>query len=194
VPFFIDRLHEHFEKRGDWIENGWRRDPQEYLQAGNIWTTCEPEEPILPGVIDVLGDDFIMFASDYPHWDGEWPESTKHLRTRPDISEETRAKIGGLSAKSMTPRVLHTGRAPAAVPAHRDERHHDVIAWYESGYAVADLNDGARAFVVADHGKHRCQAVLPSDLVGDGHVALEDVVVRVAQARRGHLDENLADT
>src|SRR3989449_1156879 len=99
VPFFIDRLHEHFEKRGDWIENGWKRDPQEYLQAGNIWTTCEPEEPILPGVIDVLGDDFIMFASDYPHWDGEWPESTKHLRTRPDISEETRAKIGGENAK-----------------------------------------------------------------------------------------------
>src|SRR5882724_7532179 len=96
---FIDRLHEHFEKRGDWIENGWRRDPQEYLRAGNIWTTCEPEEPILPGVIDVLGDDFIMFASDYPHWDGEWPESTKHLRTRPDISEATRAKIGGENAK-----------------------------------------------------------------------------------------------
>ena len=98
VPFFIDRLHEHFEKRGDWIEGGWQRDPQEYLTAGNIWATCEPEEPILPGVIDVLGDDFIMFASDYPHWDGEWPESTKHLRNRPDISEETRAKIGGLNA------------------------------------------------------------------------------------------------
>ena len=27
VPFFIDRLHEHFEKRGDWIEGGWQRDP-----------------------------------------------------------------------------------------------------------------------------------------------------------------------
>jgi predicted TIM-barrel fold metal-dependent hydrolase len=101
VPFFIDRLHEHFEKRGHWIDNGWQRDPLEYLAAGNIWTTCEPEEPILPGVIDVLGDDFIMFASDYPHWDGEWPESTKHLRTRPDISEETRAKIGGLNAKKF---------------------------------------------------------------------------------------------
>ena len=88
MPFFIDRLHEHFEKRGDWIEGGWQRDPQEYLRAGNIWATCEPEEPILPGVIDVLGDDFIMFASDYPHWDGEWPESTKHLRTRTDISED----------------------------------------------------------------------------------------------------------
>src|SRR5262249_24486598 len=26
VPFFIDRMHEHFEKRGDWIPNGWKRD------------------------------------------------------------------------------------------------------------------------------------------------------------------------
>jgi predicted TIM-barrel fold metal-dependent hydrolase len=99
VPFFIDRLHEHFEKRGDWIDHGWQRDPQEYVRAGNIFVTCEPEEPILPGVIDVLGDDFIMFASDYPHWDGEWPESTKHLRTRPDISEAARAKIGGRNAQ-----------------------------------------------------------------------------------------------
>ena len=99
VPFFIDRLHEHFEKRGDWIERGWQRDPHEYLQAGNIWVTCEPEEPILPGVVDVLGADFIMFASDYPHWDGEWPESTKHLRTRADISEDIRAKIAGLNAQ-----------------------------------------------------------------------------------------------
>ena len=99
VPFFIDRLHEHFEKRGDWIAGGWQREPEEYLHAGNIWVTCEPEEPILPGVIDVLGADFIMFASDYPHWDGEWPHSTKHLRTRSDIRDDVRMKIGGLNAQ-----------------------------------------------------------------------------------------------
>lgn len=99
VPFFIDRLHEHYAKRGDWIAGGWRRDPHDYLRAGNIWVTCEPEEPILPGVIDVLGDDFIMFASDYPHWDGEWPESTKRLRQRRDISRQSREKIGGLNAQ-----------------------------------------------------------------------------------------------
>ncbi|MEO3759524.1 amidohydrolase family protein [Mycobacterium sp. B14F4] len=99
VPFFIDRLHEHFEKRGDWIDGGWRRDPREYLASGNIWATCEPEEPILPAVIDVLGDDFIMFASDYPHWDGEWPRSTEPLRTRTDIDEKSRAKIAGANAE-----------------------------------------------------------------------------------------------
>ena len=61
--------------------------------------TCEPDEPILPGVIDVLGDDFIMFASDYPHWDGEWPNSTEALRTRTDIGEESRRKIAALNAQ-----------------------------------------------------------------------------------------------
>ena len=98
VPYFIDRMHEHFEKRGDWIPNGWKRDPREYLESGNIWVSCEPEEPILPGVIDVLGDGFILYASDYPHWDGDWPESTKHLRSRSDISEQSRARVGGENA------------------------------------------------------------------------------------------------
>ena len=52
VPYFIDRMHEHYEKRGDWIPNGWRRDPREYVEAGNIWVSCEPEEPILPAVVE----------------------------------------------------------------------------------------------------------------------------------------------
>jgi predicted TIM-barrel fold metal-dependent hydrolase len=99
VPYFVDRMHEHYEKRGDWIPNGWKRDPREYVEAGNVWVSCEPDEPILPGVIDVLGDEFIMFASDYPHWDGEWPESTRGLRTRTDIAEGSRAKIAGANAR-----------------------------------------------------------------------------------------------
>ena len=40
-----------------------------------------------------------MYASDYPHWDGAWPESTKPLRERGDISEEVRAKIAGANAR-----------------------------------------------------------------------------------------------
>jgi hypothetical protein len=99
VPYFVDRLHEHFEKRGDWIPNGWRRDPRHYVEAGNVWVSCEPEEPILPAVAEILGPDFIMYASDYPHWDGDWPESTKPLRTRADLGEALRAKIAGANAR-----------------------------------------------------------------------------------------------
>jgi predicted TIM-barrel fold metal-dependent hydrolase len=99
VPYFIDRLHEHYEKRGDWIANGWKREPQEYIAAGNVWVSCEPEEPILPAVAEILGPDFIMYASDYPHWDGAWPESTKPLRQRQDLAEEVRAKVAGGNAR-----------------------------------------------------------------------------------------------
>ena len=101
VPYFLDRMHEHYEKRADWVPGGWQRSPIEYLKAGNIWVSCEPEEPILPGVIDILGDDFIMYASDYPHWDGDWPESTTALRERSDISDGSRAKILGENARKF---------------------------------------------------------------------------------------------
>ncbi len=99
VPYFIDRMHEHWEKRGDWIPDGWQRPPREYLERGQVFVTCEPEEEILPGVIDVLGDDFIMYASDYPHWDGDFPESTRPLRERRDISDASRRKILGDNAR-----------------------------------------------------------------------------------------------
>ena len=101
VPFFMDRLHEHYEKRGDWIENGWRRPPREYLDRGQIWVSCEPEESVLPAAIDVLGEDFILYASDYPHWDSEFPESSKPLRERRDISDAARAKILGENAARL---------------------------------------------------------------------------------------------
>jgi uncharacterized protein len=99
VPYLVDRLHEHREKRGSWVKNGWKRDPRDYVAAGNVWVSCEPEEPILPAVVDILGDDFILYASDYPHWDGDWPESTRPLRERRDIGDDVRAKIAGKNAR-----------------------------------------------------------------------------------------------
>jgi predicted TIM-barrel fold metal-dependent hydrolase len=50
-------------------------------------------------VAEACGDDFILYASDYPHWDGEFPESTRALRTRTDLSERTRARILGENAR-----------------------------------------------------------------------------------------------
>ena len=128
------------------------------------------------------------------------------FRERADLGQVAqRLAVGGVVAERLSvgmPGVIVAApssqrysmplSAPSAVAADRDERHHDVVARREFGYAVADLNDRSRAFVTADHGKHRGQAVLSSDLVGHRHVALEDVVIRVAQARGGHLDENLA--
>jgi len=101
VPYFLDRLHEHWEKRGDWIAGGWRRDPREYVAAGQVYVSCEAGETLLPAVVDALGADFILYASDYPHWDSEFPESAKTLRERGDLSAEARARILGANAQRL---------------------------------------------------------------------------------------------
>ncbi len=99
VPFFLDRLHEHWEKRGDWIPGGWQRDPREYVAAGQVYVSCEPEETLLPAVVEALGADFILYASDYPHWDSDFPDSSKRLRERSDIDDVARRKILGENAR-----------------------------------------------------------------------------------------------
>jgi len=98
VPYFLERMGEHFEKRGDWIADGWRRQPREYLERGQIYVTCEAEEAMLPAVIEQLGSRFVMYASDYPHWDSDFPHSSRHLRERTDIGDDQRRAILGDNA------------------------------------------------------------------------------------------------
>lgn len=85
-------MDEHFEKRGrlvPWV----KRRPSEYIERDQIFVSCEPGEKSLPFAIECLGAKHIMYASDYPHWDGEFPESTRPLRTRTDITEEARSAV-----------------------------------------------------------------------------------------------------
>ena len=67
-------------------------------KRGQIFVTCESGEPMLGPTVDELGEDFIGWASDYPHWDSEFPQSSKPLRERGDLSETARAAILGGNA------------------------------------------------------------------------------------------------
>ncbi len=59
--------------------------------------TCEPDESSLPYVIEMLGDECIMFASDYPHWDGAWPHASSELfeHNRGRMSDTSLARVAG---------------------------------------------------------------------------------------------------
>ena len=46
-----------------------------------------------------LSADKILFASDYPHWDGMFPHVVSTIRGRKDISDEAKAQILGQNAK-----------------------------------------------------------------------------------------------
>jgi predicted TIM-barrel fold metal-dependent hydrolase len=99
VPYWMERMDEEWEKRGK-VEAPLCKDkPSEYIKHGNWFFAMEPEEETLPYVIERIGDDKIVFASDYPHWDGMFPLVTATIRGRKDISDGAKAKVLGDNAK-----------------------------------------------------------------------------------------------
>jgi predicted TIM-barrel fold metal-dependent hydrolase len=98
VPYFFERLHEHVEKRGR-LAPECKRDPRDYIARGQLYVSCEPEESAVRFAAEALGPDFILYASDYPHWDSDFPESTKPLRERSDLSAATKARVLGENAR-----------------------------------------------------------------------------------------------
>ena len=59
----------------------------------NIFFGAEAEERLLEPVMNLIGDDVIMYASDYPHWDGEYPQSLHKMASRPKMSPEQKYGI-----------------------------------------------------------------------------------------------------
>jgi len=100
VPYWMDRMDEEWEKRQSEAPL-LKAKPSEYMTRGNWFYATEPEESTLPYAIERIGDDKIVFASDYPHWDGMFPYVVSTIRERKDISEDSKRKILGENAKKL---------------------------------------------------------------------------------------------
>ena len=93
VPYWMDRMDEEFEFRGAQEAPVLTKKPSEYVRDINVYVACEPEEQLLPEAMRIIGPDNIVFASDYPHWDGSFPQSLRELEARQDLSEADKTKI-----------------------------------------------------------------------------------------------------
>ena len=89
VPFWLERLHEHWEKFG-WL-NGLKSDPQAIFRERCI-VGCEGDESMVPYVQDRFGLQSVIWASDFPHHDSEPPFAAPML-SRTDLSEEQLAGV-----------------------------------------------------------------------------------------------------
>lgn len=99
VPYWMERADEEWEKRGKVEAPLCKEKPSDYVMHRDWFFATEPEEETLPYVIDRIGVEKVLFASDYPHWDGRFPHVVSTIRMREDISEEAKAKILGENAK-----------------------------------------------------------------------------------------------
>lgn len=82
LPYWMYRLDEQVEFL-DGVESEvgrLSRLPSAYLRR-QCWISCEPSEPNIQTVISALGPDRMLWASDYPHPDCEYPGMVDHLLT-----------------------------------------------------------------------------------------------------------------
>lgn len=67
LPFWLDRLDEHYEMHPEWVPWLEKAPSAHFREQGFIG--AEAEEEMLAYAIERCGSDRILFASDYPHWD-----------------------------------------------------------------------------------------------------------------------------
>jgi predicted TIM-barrel fold metal-dependent hydrolase len=101
VPYWMGRMDEEYEKRGAVEARALKRKPSEYIAGGSIYFSCEAGEAILPQAIHLVGENQIVYASDWPHWDNNFPRSIKELEEREDLTLTQKRKILGDNARRL---------------------------------------------------------------------------------------------
>ncbi len=94
VPYWFERMDEHYAKLSALVPN-LKRVPSNWARSPNLVFSCDPDEELLPAVLEWLGEDRVMYASDYPHWDAKTPDTVKILASRDDLTDAQKRKILG---------------------------------------------------------------------------------------------------
>ena len=98
VPYWMERLDEEYEKRADEVPL-LKSKPGDYMRSGQLFYSCECEEGMLPYVLERIGEDVVLYASDFPHWDSNYPNTVKTIVKREDLSERQKRKVLSENAK-----------------------------------------------------------------------------------------------
>jgi predicted TIM-barrel fold metal-dependent hydrolase len=89
VSFLLHRMDNAMEK-GRFPTAG-KLKPSEYFKR-QCWISTEHEKE-LPMIIDLVGHDNIVFSTDYPHGDSDFPHAVEEFLEMEGVSNESRKKI-----------------------------------------------------------------------------------------------------
>jgi predicted TIM-barrel fold metal-dependent hydrolase len=92
APFWISRMDRDYELYREWDAPSLTKKPSEYF-ATNCWVGTEADEYELKYTLEAIGNENIVFSSDYPHHDSEFPHSVDEFIGQPGVSDESKQKI-----------------------------------------------------------------------------------------------------
>ena len=103
VPYFMERLDLEYEHRNTQVPE-CKKLPSEHLKSGRIFIHCELEDRGIPEIADLLRDDILFCATDFPHEPrSEFRENLEKFMAREDLRAETKQKICFENPKRMYP-------------------------------------------------------------------------------------------
>ena len=102
LPYWLDRLNEHQEVLGVQVP-ALKERPSKLLERRQLFFSCEPDETELAHVVEVIGDDSIVFASDYSHFDSRFPGASKPILDHPKLSDLSKRKILSENSRRLYP-------------------------------------------------------------------------------------------
>jgi hypothetical protein len=101
MPYYLARLDEHWEMRGKAEMPNVKKKPSDIFRESNVIVSLEADEPFIAETADYIGVEHLVFASDIPHWDGEFPGNINHLRLTKNLTDEQKQKILYQNAKNF---------------------------------------------------------------------------------------------
>ncbi len=91
VPFLLWRLDEHYEVTFRRPDSPLTMKPSEYFKL-QCFVSVEADEDFVKQVIEAIGDDTIVFSTDWPHGDSKYPRAVESFMKLP-ISDQSKRKI-----------------------------------------------------------------------------------------------------
>lgn len=103
VPYLLERLDMEYEHRNAQVPE-CKKLPSEHLKCGRIFIHCELEERGIREIAELLRDDILFCATDFPHEPrAEFRENIQKFFVREDLGGETKNKICFENPKRMYP-------------------------------------------------------------------------------------------
>lgn len=106
VPYLMERMDMEYEHRNTQVP-ALKVMPSDHLRSGRIFIHCELEELGIARIVDLLRDDILFCATDFPHEPrSEFRENIEKFMAREDLSMETKRKITTENPRRMYPLAI----------------------------------------------------------------------------------------
>jgi uncharacterized protein len=100
VPFWLERLDEHYELLPDQAPD-IDRPPSEYFLSGRCFVSGDSDERAVAAVEREFRPGLVCYASDYFHWDCKFPDTARIVIERTDLDPDARRRILAGNASAL---------------------------------------------------------------------------------------------